>query len=100
MNAQSHNYWWSTLKSAVFVSSLTLPPLGGGGGQVWVRQICCQIILTATSPENHLCLQVERGQASLVSLADSYGGPDPMGICFFFLRRTADVLAPSLNNIV
>ena len=32
MNAQSNHKWWSTLKSAVFGSSLSLPPLVVGGG--------------------------------------------------------------------
>ena len=31
MNAQSHHKWWSTLKSAVFGLSSSLPPLVGGG---------------------------------------------------------------------
>ena len=36
MNAQSPHKWWSTLKSAVFGLSSSLPPLvGGGGGLVW-----------------------------------------------------------------
>ena len=32
MNAQSPHKWWSTLKSSVFSSSSSLPPLVGGGG--------------------------------------------------------------------
>ena len=32
MNAQSPHRWWSTLKSAVFGLSSSLPPLVGGGG--------------------------------------------------------------------
>ena len=32
MNAQSPHKWWSTLKSAAFILSLTLLPLVGGGG--------------------------------------------------------------------
>ena len=32
MNAQSPHIWWSTLKSAVFGLSLSLPTLVGGGG--------------------------------------------------------------------
>ena len=32
MNAQSPHKWWSTLKSAVFDLSSSLPPLVGGGG--------------------------------------------------------------------
>ena len=54
MNVKSPHKWWSTLKSAVFGSSSSLPPLvGPGGGLVceWLlRLICCQIILTASSP--------------------------------------------------
>ena len=32
MNAQSPHKWWSTLKSAAFGLSSSLPPLVGGGG--------------------------------------------------------------------
>ena len=32
MNAQSHHKWWSTLKSAVFGLSFSLPLLVDGGG--------------------------------------------------------------------
>ena len=32
MNVQSPHKWWSTLKSAVFSSSLSLPPLVSEGG--------------------------------------------------------------------
>ena len=36
MNVQSPHKWWSTLKSAVFGSSSSLPPLfSEGGGLVW-----------------------------------------------------------------
>ena len=31
-NSQSPHKWWSTLKSAVFGLSSSLPPLVGGGG--------------------------------------------------------------------
>ena len=34
MNAQSPQKWRSTLKSAVFGLSSSLPPLGGGGGEL------------------------------------------------------------------
>ena len=32
MNVQSPHKWWSTLKSEVFGSSLSLPPLDSEGG--------------------------------------------------------------------
>ena len=54
MNVQSLHKGWSTLKSAVFRSSLALPPLisegGGLGVSQLVRLISCRIILTASSP--------------------------------------------------
>ena len=34
MNVQSPYKWWSTLKSAMFCSSLSLPPLVSEGGGV------------------------------------------------------------------
>ena len=34
MNVQSPHKWWSTLKSAVFGSSSSLPPLVGDGGEL------------------------------------------------------------------
>ena len=53
MNVQSPHNWWSTLKSAVFGSSSSLPPLVGPVGDWCVsrlgRLIFCQIILTASS---------------------------------------------------
>ena len=37
MNAQSPHKWWSTLKSAVFGTSSSLPPLvSEGGGLVYI----------------------------------------------------------------
>ena len=48
MNAQSPDKWCSTLKSAVFGVSSSLPPLVGASRLV--RLICCQIILIASSP--------------------------------------------------
>ena len=55
MNVQSPHKWWSTLKSAVFGSSSSLPPLVRVGGglvceSVGKSLICCRIILTASSP--------------------------------------------------
>ena len=54
MNVQSLHKWWSTLMSAVFGSSSSLPPLVSEGVD-WcvsrlVRLICYRIILTASNP--------------------------------------------------
>ena len=34
MNVQSPHKWWSTLKSAIFGTSLSLPPLVSEGGRL------------------------------------------------------------------
>ena len=39
MNAQSSNKWWSTFKSAVFISSSSLPPLVGEGGGLVCKSV-------------------------------------------------------------
>ena len=39
MTAQSPHKWWSTLKSAVFGLSSSLPPLVGGGGGLVCRSV-------------------------------------------------------------
>ena len=53
---------WSTLKSAVFSLSSSLPPIVGGGVN-WlasrlIRPICCQVIWTASSPGSMLICQL------------------------------------------
>ena len=49
MNVQSPHKWWSTLKSAVFGSSLALPPLVSEGGGLMCESIG-KADLTASSP--------------------------------------------------
>ena len=39
MNAQSPHKWLSTLKSAVFGSSSSLPPLASEGGLLWCELV-------------------------------------------------------------
>ena len=48
MNAQSPHKWWSTLKSAVFCLSLSLPPLVGGGGG-----LVCELVDKADLLSDH-----------------------------------------------
>ena len=40
MNVQSPHKWWPTLKSAVFGSSSSLPPLIRGGGGLVCESVC------------------------------------------------------------
>ena len=52
MNAQSPHKWWSTLKSVVFGSSSSLPPLISEGGGLVCESVgkADLLILTASSP--------------------------------------------------
>ena len=78
-----------------------------------VRLICCQIILTASSPGRLLiCRSLaihllvlpslpsgrERSQRLLLDL-DLYGGTDPLGMFPLFLKRTADAMPPRLSEV-
>ena len=54
MNVQSSHQWWSTLKSAVFGTSSSLPPLVSEGGGLVFESVgkadLLSIILKASSP--------------------------------------------------
>ena len=78
------------------------------------RLICCQTILTASSPcrESVDLLVTCHPSPSLITFAfrssevkhllldlDPYGGTDPLGMFPLFLKRTADVLAPRLSVV-
>ena len=99
MNAQSLHKWWSTLKSAVFGLSSSLPPLGGGGGG-----LVCESVGKADLLSDHFdresvdlpltchpspCLTSFAFRSSEVrhlSLdLDPYGGSDPLGMFPLFL---------------
>ena len=112
MNAQSPHKWWSTLKSAVFGLSTSLPPLVGGGGG-----LVCESVGKADLLSDHFNIKQSRESVdlpltchpspTLTSFAfrssevrrllldlDPYGGSDPLSIFPLFLKRTSDVLAP------
>ena len=115
MNVQSPHKWWSTLKSAVFGLSSSLPLLiSEGGGLV------CESVGKADLLSDHFDSKQSREAVdlpltchpspSLTTFAfrlsevrhllldlDPYCGTDPMGMFPLFLKRTADVMAPSLS---
>ena len=117
MNSQSPHKWWSTLKSAVFGLSSSLPPLvGEGDGLVW------ESVGKADLLSDHFDGKQSRESVdlpftchpslSLTSFAfrssevrrllldsDPYGGSNPLGMFLLFLKRTADVLAPRLSVV-
>ena len=106
MNVQSSRKWWSTLKSAVFGSSSSLPPLiSEGGGRA------CESIGKVDLLSDHFDSKQTREAVdlpltchpspSLTTLAfrssevrrhlldlDPYGGTDSLGMFPLFLKRT------------
>ena len=111
MNVQSPHQWWSTLKSAVFGTSSSLPPLVNEGGG-----LVCESVGTTDLLSDHFNSTPSREDVdlpltchpspSLTTFAfgsrevrcllldlDPYGGVDPLGMFPVFLKRTADVMA-------
>ena len=114
MNVQSPHKWWSTLKSAVFGSSSSLPPLVSEAGG-----LLCESVGKADLLSDHFDRKQSREAVDLTltchpspSLTtsafrssevrhllldlDPYGGINPSGMFLLFLKRTADVMAPVL----
>ena len=60
MNAQSPHKWWSTLKSAVFGLSSSLPPLVGGGGG-----LVCESVGKADLLSDHFDVKQSRESVDL-----------------------------------
>ena len=113
MNVQSPYKWWSTIKSAVLGSSSSLPPLVNPDGG-----LVCESVGKADLLSDHFDSKQSREAVdlsltchpspSLTTFAfrssevrhlmldmDPYGGTDPLGMFPLFLKRTADVMAPS-----
>ena len=117
MNGQSPHKWWSTLKSAVFGSSSSLPPLVSEGGGLVCESVgkadllsdhfvskqsreAVDLPLTCHQSPSLTTFAFRLSEVSRLSLdLDPYGGTDPLGMCMFplFLKRTADVMAPRLS---
>ena len=113
MIVQFPHKWWSTLKSAVFGSSSSLPQLiSEGGGLV------CESVGNADLLSDHFVSKQSREAVALPLTChpspssttfafmssevrcllldlDPYGGTDPLGVSSF-LKRTADVMPPVL----
>ena len=115
LNAQSRHKWWSSLKSAGFGVSSSLPLLVGGG-----TRLACGSVGKADLLSDHFDSKQSRDSVdlpltchlspNLVTFAfrssevrrllldlDPCGGTDPLGMFPIFLKRTADVLAPRLS---
>jgi hypothetical protein len=115
LNATNSHKWWSTLKSAVFGSESSIPPLiREGGGLVCESQ--SKAVLLADHfdgkqsrdslnlpPSCHPCpvlttfaFRSSEVKRLLLDL-DSYGGTDPLGMFPLFFKKLANVLAPKLS---
>ena len=117
MSVQSPHKWWSTLKSAAFGSSSSLPlRVSEGGGPV------CESVGKADLLPDHFDNKQSREAVDLPltchpspSLTTSafrssevrrllwdlepYGGTDPLGMFPIFLKRTADIMPPRLSVV-
>ena len=116
-NAQSPHKWWSTLQSAVFGLSSSLPLLVGGGGGLVCKSVGEAHLLRYHFDGNQSRESVDlpltcHPSLSLTSFAfrssevrclllglDPYGGSDPLGMFPLFLKRTADVLTSRLSVV-
>ena len=103
MNAQSPHKWWSTLKSAVFNLSSSLPLLVGGGGGLVCESVSIADLLSdhfdgKQSRESMDLPLTYHPSPNLTSFAfwssevrsllldlDPSGGSDPLGMFSFFL---------------
>ena len=108
MNAQYPHKWWSTLESAVFGLSLSLPSLVGVGGGLVSESVDKVDILLDYFDESSESVDLQftfdpsprltafalrSSEDRRLSLdLDPYGGTDPLSMFPVFLKRTADVL--------
>ena len=117
MNVQSPLKRWSTLKSAVFGSNSSLPPLVNEGGRLLCESVGMADLLSDhfdnmqsreavdlpltchPSPSLTTFAFMSREVRRLLLDLDPYGGTDPLGMFPLFLKRTTDVMAPRLSVV-
>ena len=112
MNVPSPHKWWSTLKSAVFGSSSSLPPLVSEGGGLVCESVgkadllsddfgskqsreAVDLPLTCHPSPSFTTFAFKSSEVRRLLLdLDPSGGTDPLGLFPLFLKRTAGVMAP------
>ena len=115
MNVQSPHKWWSTLKSAVFGSSSSLPPLVSESGGLVCESVGKADLLSdhfdskqsseavdlqlTCHPSPSLTTFTFRSSEvrRLLLYLDNYGGTDPLGMFPLFLRELLMLFPPSLS---
>ena len=113
MDVQSPHKWWSTLKSTVFGSSSSLPPLVNEGGGLMCASVGKTVLLsdhfhskqsreavdlplTCHPSLSHTIFAFRSREVRCLLLdLDHYGDTDPLGMFPLFLKWTADFMAPS-----
>ena len=116
-NCDQPHRWWQTLKTSVFGSTSSLPPLISGDGTVVNSpKDKCELLSSAFKakqsdqvldlpptcfPQPSITSFAFRSSKvlSLLSDLDSQGGTDPNDIFPLFLKETRHVLAPKLSVI-
>ena len=116
MNTQSPHKWWSTLQSAMFGLSSSLPPLVSEGGG-----LVCESVGKADLLSDHFDIKQSRKAVDMLLTChqsprfttfvfrssevrrhlldlDPYSGTDPLGRFPLFLQRT-DVMPPHLSVV-
>ena len=111
--------WWSTLKSALFGSSPSLPPLLSEGGELvtspkgkadlLMAHFDSKLSQTQIQLDEDEDVDVElkfakvafrsREVEKLLNARDANGGSDPLGMFPLFLKETSKVLAPKLSAV-
>ena len=116
-NATQPHKWWSSLKTAVFGVSPSIPPLlSSDGSLVSDHNKRARLLMSqfdskqsrdtvALPPTCHPIASFTkfafRSKELFIILhdLDEYGGTDPLGMFPLFLKKIADVLAPKLSII-
>ena len=116
MNLQSTHKWWSTLKSAVFGSSSSLPLLVNESSglvcesvgkadllsdhfDIMQSKVAVDLLTCHPSPSlTTFALRSKEVRSPLLDL-DPYGGTDQLGMFPLFFKTTDDVMAPCLRVV-
>ena len=108
---------WSTLKSAVFDSISSLPPLLSNGGGLLCESVgkadllsdhfdskqsreAVDLPLTCHHPPSLTTFAFRSREVKRLLLdLDPYGDTDPLGMFHLLLKRAADIMAPHLSEV-
>jgi hypothetical protein len=120
IGANAPHKWWSTLKSSLFGSSPSVPPLISPGGSLvcGAKDKADLLMTTFDGKQNHQQLNVvdaepltdppyslssfafrSREVEGLIADLDTHGGTDPLGVFPLFLIETRSILSPKISAV-